>query len=133
MEQAYRRKKTTVSLIHYHFVFCPRYRRKIFLDPLVEKRFKEIVSEVCQSLDVEVIGIECNVDNTHLFLGAPPQLSPSDIVAKIKYVSSRKIRQEFEQLNRAVSLWTRSYFVSTEGEAPPDTISDFIAAQKKRG
>ncbi|MGH0674366.1 IS200/IS605 family transposase, partial [Bacillus pacificus] len=24
----YRRTKTTVSLINYHFVFCPRYRRK---------------------------------------------------------------------------------------------------------
>ncbi|MGE8204765.1 IS200/IS605 family transposase, partial [Heyndrickxia sp. NPDC080065] len=27
----YRRTSTTVSLINYHFVFCPRYRRKIFL------------------------------------------------------------------------------------------------------
>ncbi|HHP1041790.1 TPA: IS200/IS605 family transposase, partial [Bacillus thuringiensis] len=26
----YRRTKTTVSLISYHFVFCPRYRRKNF-------------------------------------------------------------------------------------------------------
>ncbi|MCY9502365.1 IS200/IS605 family transposase, partial [Paenibacillus larvae] len=26
--QEYRRTATTVSLINYHFVFCPRYRRK---------------------------------------------------------------------------------------------------------
>ena len=26
----YKHTKTTVSLINYHFVFCPRYRRKIF-------------------------------------------------------------------------------------------------------
>ncbi|MEJ6528296.1 IS200/IS605 family transposase, partial [Exiguobacterium sp. USCH10] len=31
METNYRRTHTTVSLINYHFVFCPRYRRKIFL------------------------------------------------------------------------------------------------------
>lgn len=31
MENNYRRTHTTVSLINYHFVFCPRYRRKIFL------------------------------------------------------------------------------------------------------
>ncbi|PFM05730.1 IS200/IS605 family transposase, partial [Bacillus anthracis] len=28
MMDDYRRTKTTVSLINYHFVFCPRYRRK---------------------------------------------------------------------------------------------------------
>ncbi|MCY9774255.1 IS200/IS605 family transposase, partial [Paenibacillus larvae] len=27
--QEYRRTATTVSLINYHFVFCPRYRRKV--------------------------------------------------------------------------------------------------------
>ncbi|HSJ38996.1 MAG TPA: IS200/IS605 family transposase, partial [Planococcus sp. (in: firmicutes)] len=36
----YRRTKTTVSLINYHFIFCPRYRRKIFLDSAVEDCFK---------------------------------------------------------------------------------------------
>ena len=29
MGQEYRRTATTVSLINYHFVFCPRYRRKV--------------------------------------------------------------------------------------------------------
>lgn len=41
MENKYRRTKTTVSLINYHFVFCPRYRRKIFNIPGVEIRFKK--------------------------------------------------------------------------------------------
>lgn len=35
----YFRTATTVSLINYHFVFCPRYRRKIFDIPHVEDRF----------------------------------------------------------------------------------------------
>ena len=41
MENNYRYTNTTVSLINYHFVFCLRYRRKIFLIPNVEQRFKE--------------------------------------------------------------------------------------------
>lgn len=32
-------------MTNYHFVFCPRYRRKIFLYQGVEKRFKELVSQ----------------------------------------------------------------------------------------
>ncbi|HIS60791.1 MAG TPA: transposase, partial [Candidatus Scybalomonas excrementigallinarum] len=43
MKNNYRHTNTTVSLINYHFVFCPRYRRKIFLIPKVEQRFKELV------------------------------------------------------------------------------------------
>ena len=52
MENKYRHTNTTVSLINYHFVFCPRYRRKIFLIPNVEERFKELVQIKCKELDI---------------------------------------------------------------------------------
>ncbi|HFR4168402.1 TPA: transposase, partial [Bacillus cereus] len=55
MMNDYRRTKTTVSLINYHFVFCPRYRRKIFLNTKVEERFKELVQEICRELDVSIV------------------------------------------------------------------------------
>lgn len=84
MKQEYRRTKTTVSLGNYHFVFCPRYRRKIFLNQKVEQRFKEIVHEVCVELKIEILAIECDKDHTHMFLNALPQISPSQIMAKIK-------------------------------------------------
>jgi putative transposase len=133
MELEVKRKKTTVSLINYHFVFCPRYRRKIFKNPLIEARFKSIVTEVCQSIDVDVISVKCEEDHTHLFLSAGPHLSPSDIVGKIKYVSSSTLRKEFIELSKAVSLWTRSFFVSTSYDTPNTTINNFINEQKKRG
>lgn len=133
MNKDYRRTKTTVSLINYHFVFCPRYRRKIFLDQEVEKRFKEIVYEVCEELEINIIAIECHNDHTHMFLNALPKLSPSDIMARIKGVSSRKLRQEFKKLSHLPSLWTRSFFVSTAGDVSSDTIKKYINEQKTRG
>lgn len=133
MELEYRRKKATVSLINYHFVFCPRYRRKIFKNPKVEKRFREIVHEVSYAMEVEVIAIKCFDDHVHLFLGVFPQYSPADVVGRIKHVSSTKLREEFKELNRAVSLWTRSFFVSTSYDTPDATISDYLNEQKKRG
>lgn len=133
MNQEYRRTKTTVSLINYHFVFCPRYRRKIFLDQKVEDRFKEIVNEICEELKINIIAIECHKDHTHMFLNVLPKLSPSDIMAKIKGVSSRKLRQEFKTLSHLPSLWTRSFFVSTAGNVSSDTIKKYIDEQKTRG
>ncbi|MGH4137802.1 transposase, partial [Clostridium sp.] len=43
------------TLINYHFIFCPRYRRKIFLIPNVEERFKHMVKCVCEDIDIEII------------------------------------------------------------------------------
>ena len=133
MKQEYRRTKTTLSLINYHFVFCPRYRRKIFLNQRVEQRFKEIVREVCAEQEIEILKIECDKDHTHMFLNALPQISPSQIMAKIKGVSSRILRQEFKHLSHMPSLWTRSFFVSTAGNVPSDTIKKYINEQKTRG
>ena len=65
MENNYRHTNTTVSLINYHFVFCPRYRRKIFLIPKVEQRFKELVKLKCKELEIEIIAIECDKDHSH--------------------------------------------------------------------
>ena len=84
MENKYRHTNTTVSLINYHFLFCPRYRRKIFLIPNVEERFKELVEIKCKELEIEIIAIECDKDNTHMFLNCLPTLSPSDIMQQIK-------------------------------------------------
>lgn len=132
MENKYRTTKTTVSLINYHFVFCPRYRRKIFLIPNVENRFKYLVDYICKEMNIEIIAIECDKDHTHMFLNCLPTLSSADIMQKIKGVTSRVLRDEFKELNRMPSLWTRSYFVSTAGNVSSETIKKYVENQKKR-
>ncbi|PSJ92310.1 IS200/IS605 family transposase [Brevibacillus fortis] len=129
----YRRTTTTVSFINYHFVFCPRYRKKIFLNLDVEIRFKELVKDVCDELKIEIIAIETDKDHTHLFLNALPTFSPADIMAKIKGVTSKKLREEFKHLAHLPSLWTRSYFVSTAGNISSETIKRYVEQQKTRG
>ncbi len=132
MKQEYRTTQTTVSLINYHFVFCPRYRRKV-LTGEVEKRFKEMLPEICQSIEVNIVALEVMPDHVHIFLNALPSISPSDIMAKAKGVTSRLLRQEFKHLQHLPSLWTRSFFCSTAGNVSSDTIARYIAEQKTRG
>ncbi|GIM28781.1 IS200/IS605 family transposase [Clostridium polyendosporum] len=132
MNNKYRTTTTTVSLINYHFVFCPRYRRKIFNIPKVEERFKELVKEICDDLDIEIIAIECDKDHTYMFLNCLPTLSPSDIMQKIKGATSRELRKEFAILSKMPSLWTRSYFISTAGNVCSETIKQYVENQKNR-
>ncbi|WP_173655596.1 IS200/IS605 family transposase, partial [Sharpea azabuensis] len=121
MENEYRHTNTTVSLINYHFVFWPRYRRKIFLISNVEKRFKELVKIKCKELEIEIIAIECDKDHSHMFLNCPTALSPSGIMQQIKGYTSKILREEFVELSKMPGLWTRSYFVSTAGNVCSET------------
>ncbi|MDB0440106.1 IS200/IS605 family transposase [Clostridioides difficile] len=132
MENKYRRTQTTVSLINYHFVFCPRYRRKVFNIEGLEDRFKTLVKNKCKEMNIEIIAIECDKDHTHMFLNSLPTLSPSDIMQNIKGYTSKILREEFIELSKMPSLWTRSYFVSTAGNVCSETIKKYVENQKTR-
>ena len=132
MGQDYRRTQTTVSLINYHFVFCPRYRRKVLVRQ-VEVRFKELVEQLCQEQDWLIVAMEVMPDHVHLFLNGLPTDSPSDMMAKVKGVTSRRLRQEFKHLAHLPSLWTRSFFVSTAGNVSSETVKRYVEEQKTRG
>ena len=95
--------KTTVSLINYHLVFCPRYRRKIFNIPDVEERFKELTAIECEKHNIDILDRECHIDYIHMFVSVYPQQSISDVVKQIKRTASHKLREEFSELCCRVS------------------------------
>lgn len=120
-------------MLNYHFVFCPRYRRKIFLNQNVENRFKELTNEICKKHSLDILALECDKDHVHLFVNALPTQSPANIMAKVKGITSKILREEFPHLQHLPSLWTRSYFVSTAGNVSSDTIRKYVEQQKTRG
>ena len=132
MDICYKHTKTTVSLINYHFVFCPRYRRKIFNIPGLEQRFKELTIAECQKHNIEILALECHIDHVHIFVSVLPTMSIPNIMKQIKGASSVILRKEFPQLSAMPSLWTRSYFVSTAGNVSSKTIQQYVDTQKTR-
>lgn len=95
MKNIYKQTKTTVSLINYHFVFCPRYRRKIFNIPGVEQRFKELIMEECKRHEIEILAMECHIDHVHIFVSVLPQISIPEIMRFLKGATSNTLRKEF--------------------------------------
>lgn len=132
MENKYKYTKTTVSLIKYHFVFCPRYKRKIFLIPKVKERFKELVKIKCDEIGIEIIAIKCDKDYAYMFLNCLPTQSPLNIIQQIKNYTGKVLREEFLELNKMPNLWTRNYFVSTINNICSKTIERYVENQKKR-
>ena len=130
MSRGYTSSNTSVHFMHYHFVWCSKYRRKVItLD--IELRLKEIINDIAQENHWEIIALETRPDHVHLFVKTDPTIAPNSIIGKIKGRTSRILRSEFPQLKRRLpTLWTRSYFVSTHGHVSSDTIMKYLEDQK---
>lgn len=129
----YRINNEITYKLNYHFVFCTRYRRKIFIEPELEKRFDLLVRDICDDYGIQVTSIICGEDYAYITLTAPPSLSPTDIMAKIKRTTSKKLREEFSYLKHLPSLWTRLYLVSTDAVISESIIQKYVEQQKTRG
>ena len=124
-------RKQIISNVHYTFVFCPRYRRKIFNDDKVVHAFKTMVRGICQNLDVSCVSIRCESDYTVIQVRAISTISPHNIITKIKGGTSASIRDDFPDLSHLTSLWTRNYLVSTE-DVTDEMIDTYVSQQKTR-
>ncbi len=132
MKNEVRRTNTTVSAVTYHFVFLPRYRRKVLVGTVAE-RLRELLEEACAEVECKIVALEIMPDHVHLFVSALPQWSPSAIMGQVKGKTSRILRQEFPALARMTSLWTRSFYVGSTGAVSTETVRRYIEAQKTRG
>lgn len=126
-----RHTDTSVSLINYHFVWTPRRRRRVLVGPIAE-RLKGLLSEQAASLDCRVIALEVMPDHVHLFVSAPPMLAADQIMFRLKSYTARVLRQEFPDLLKLPSMWTRSYYVSTAGTVSSETMRAYIESQTRR-
>ena len=71
----------------------------------VEHRFKELVAQICLEQEWEILAIEVIPDHVHLFLNVLPSDSPSDIMVKLKGVTSHILRQEFDHYSLLSPLY----------------------------
>lgn len=130
MAQALRHKRTSISVVNYHFVFCPKRRKKVLVGA-VKARLEELIPSKAAELDCQVVKLAVQPDHVHLFISCPPTLAPHQVVHRLKGYTSRVLRQEFPYLLKLPSLWTRSYWVSTAGNVSSATIQRYIEAQNE--
>jgi len=126
----YKSNRNVVYSCKYHVVWCPKYRRKV-LGNGVDSRLKELITQICQEIQVEIIEMEIMPDHVHLLIEVDPQFGIHKAVKLIKGRTSRILRTEFPYLKTKLpTLWTNSYFVSTVGGAPLSVIKQYVENQK---
>lgn len=126
----YKTSHTWTYSCQFHVIFCPKFRRKIFVDG-IDERLKELILEKQSSYSFEVLEMEVMPDHVHLLLDVHPQVGIAKVVAQIKGYTASKLRKEFPSLKtRLPSLWTRSKFVSTVGTVKLEDVKRYIENQK---
>ena len=116
----------------YHVVFCPKYRRKVLVEP-IDARLKALLSKKAVDIQAEIVEMEIMPDHVHLLIKCDPQFGIHKVVKQLKGYTSKVLRDEFKSLkSRLPSLWTNSYFVATVGTVQLDVIKKYIEEQKSR-
>jgi len=128
--EGYRKSSHAVYRCEYHFVWIPKYRYQILVKE-VKPRLKDILTELCEWLDITIIeGAICS-DHVHMYISMPPKYSPAQVMKLLKGKSAEYLRKEFPELCKqywGMHIWARGYFVSTVG-IDRDVIKSYVKKQ----
>lgn len=128
---SYRKGSHSVYLLHYHFVFIPKYRKPVLVGE-VGLRVRELIREICRTHDIEILKGHVRPDHVHLLLSVPPTLSPSRVMQAIKGKTSHHLLRDFRGLAKTFwgrHFWARGYFVATSGNVADEVIAKYIEEQ----
>ncbi len=121
-----------LSSITYHFVWQPM-RAKPCLVGEVARRLRALVEERANELEFQPRALIILPDKVYLAAAAPPTLAPHSIVCRVKALTSRALRDEFPELTRIPTLWTRAYLVlAGEGMTAEEVLHRYDALQQPR-
>ena len=112
----------------YHFVWCPKYRKKLLVRKLalfVEQELRRI----CEAMRWSISALNVQQDHMHLFLSAPPSVVPSEIAHQLKGATARKVLQHFPARQEQLwggALWSHLYYVGSMGDMSLGTMLKYI-------
>ena len=134
MTRQFKRLSHSIYECKYHFVFCPKYRYRIFKDDVAEY-VKQQIYVLCQRKDkVEVLELNVQADHVHLVVSIPPKYAVSDFMGYLKGKMAMQLFQRYEKLGRKYwgrHLWSRGYCVSTIG-LDEEKIRKYVKWQEQK-
>ena len=122
----------TTHRLQYHLVWIPKYRKRVLLGK-VAVRLEELLREGIQLNRWVVHELNIQRDHVHMLLQVEPNVSVAKVVQVLKGGTSRKIRQEFPELEEFLwgdSFWADGYFAESIGTVQEEMIRKYIREQQ---
>jgi putative transposase len=95
----------------------------------VALRVRELVRQTCEIFEIEILRGVVSKDHVHILVSSPPDISPSDIMRRIKGRSSIKLFEEFSHLKKRYwgrHFWARGFFCVSAGELTKEMIREYL-------
>ena len=67
-----------VFRLMYHFVWIPKYRHKVFVEPF-RTVLRTIIEKIGYDYNIEIVELEIPVDHIHMVVRSEPKVCPSQI------------------------------------------------------
>lgn len=130
----YRKASHTTYDCRYHIVWITKYRHPV-LTKEIRKRLEIVIKWICKRQYINVLNIWMEEDHVHLYVSIPISKPIPEMVHKIKWATSKIIREEFKDEIKKYYwrnvLWARWYFVATVWEITDDIVKRYIDQQGK--
>lgn len=132
MKDKYTKTRTCVYHINYHIVWCVKYRKEILTDDIANEltdKLKEIANKKGFILHECAVG---DNNHIHVFVSAPPKISPSYIVKMLKGISGRYLFMKHPDIATKLyngTIWNHSYYIETIGSTSEENIKRYIQSQ----
>ena len=127
----YRKGSHSVYDLKVHIVWITKYRKPVLFGD-VAVRLRDLIREICRTMEVDILKGHVSKDHVHLFVSIPPQLSVNKLAGRIKGKTSRKLLAENRRLAKEFwgrHLWARGYFAASSGNVTDEVVMQYIAAQ----
>ena len=129
-----RKSRNSAYNINYHYVFIPKTRAKILVEPF-KSDVKRFLLEECEENEWELLALQIMPEHVHQFISAEPKWSPSVIIQRLKANSSRKLRKKYSiirEFRYSPDFWASGYYVGTAGHVTAENVARYIAEQNKK-
>ncbi len=121
----------TTHRLKYHLVWIPKYRKRVLRGPLA-RRLYELLRQCSEVNDWPIDELNVQTDHVHMLVQLPPRVSVSHAVKTFKGGTSRRIREEFPELEEFLwgeSLWAVGFFAESVGQVTEGRIKLYIKNQ----
>jgi putative transposase len=128
-----RKGSHSVHQLQVHIVWSTKYRYAV-LHGDVQLRCRDLIGQVCDTLDVRILKGVVSKDHVHLHLSYPPKVSISDMVKRIKGRSARMLLDEFSELKRRYwgqHLWGIGYGAWSTGNITDEMVQEYLNHHKE--
>ena len=133
MEDKYVHSRTCVYELHYHIIWCTKYRRKVLTSKIADRLYS-ILQNIGIEKGFEVIQAKTGeMDHVHCFVSIPPKHSVTNVVRWLKGISGRHLLMEFPEIKRKLwkgHLWNGSYFAESIGSVSEEAVRKYIERQE---